>query len=76
MVEKEAKLGFIFEEMYGENPSSLTLSEIDSLVFKGKKPKVVSIDTNVVSHRGNIFEVKNYDIDNEVDKELRKIKNW
>jgi hypothetical protein len=44
----------IFQEKYGVDPSTLTLQEIDAIIFKGRKP-IVSF--------APIWEMKSYDAD-------------
>jgi hypothetical protein len=37
------KLGFIFKEKYGIDPSTLTMEEINRIIFDDRKPKVVNV---------------------------------
>jgi len=72
MVKEKIKLGFIFKDKYKKDPSGLTLETINKIVFGERSPKVVSINTPIVSSRGNVFDVKDYNIDAEFDKLSRK----
>ena len=63
-------LGDIFRKMFGKNPRSLTLQEIEKLAIT--KPSYDSYATGIVSKRGNVFKNHHTDINKWVDDSLKK----
>ena len=53
---EQSDLGFIFRRKYGKNPSELSLSQIDRIVFGTDEPETSKVDTDFVSCRGDIFD--------------------
>ncbi len=69
---KKVEIGFIFRDKYAKSPNDLSFEEINEFVFGKRKVNVVNIDTSIVSPRGNVFEIKDYNIDEQFEKELDK----
>lgn len=67
---QKVEMGFIFRDKYDKSPNDLSFEEINEHVFGKRKPKVVKVETGTVSSRGNVFEINDYNIDEQFEKEL------
>lgn len=71
-----SKVKGVFETRFGESPSGFrTTKDVDEFLEDrlGRKLKVVrSCDQNFVRAQGNAFPIREYEIDQLVDEELRK----
>jgi len=63
--------GTIFEKMFGINPVTLSIEEIEKKAIKDVKFKTYG--GNLVSKRGNIFNTKKFNIDKLVDDSLQTL---
>jgi len=61
--------GSIFKEMFGINPVTLTIEEIEEKAIKVVKFKTYG--GNIVPKRGNIFATKKFNINKLVDDSLK-----
>ena len=69
-MEKSLGRTVIFERKFGVNIADFfTTKEIDEFIEKqlGKKLKVERIESSVVSKAGNIFKLRDYDVDKRLD---------
>lgn len=64
------KLGFIFKEKYGIDASTLTLKEIDEIIFKGRTPRIVGGSRSIwsISDHSLMDELDEWLDDNIIDK--------
>ena len=65
----------IFEKKYGVNINDFsTIEEIDKFIEekKGKKLELIKLDDRGIAHsRGNVFELRKYDINRILDETLK-----
>lgn len=63
----------IFENRYKTNIKQFsTTHQVTSFLEKklNKPLKTISLNQNIVSKRGNVFPIKSFDVDNELDRVL------
>ena len=65
----------IFEEKYGVNMNDFsTTEEIDKVIEEkiGRKLQITKLDDHGIAHsRGNVFKLRQYDIDRRFDETLK-----
>jgi hypothetical protein len=66
----------IFEERYGVNINDFsTTKEIDDVIEKkiGRKLRGIKLDDHGIAHsRGNVFKIREYDIDRMFDETIKR----
>lgn len=63
----------IFEKKYKANMNDFhSIEDVDKFIEGkiGRKMKVTKTDSNIVDNTGNVFKIKQYDINGLIDKAL------
>ncbi len=69
----EPDLGFIFRKKFRKDPSRLSFSEINRIVFGDREPPTIKEHTDFVSCRGDVFDSIDLGNPDEVVDELLRV---
>ncbi len=63
-----------FEKIYGVNITNFkTTEDVNKFIeSRGKKPRIVELESSIANERGNIFNIRHFNVDDLVDAALKE----